>query len=656
VPKRFWLPVGHATGLAQQQLVDAGWMLTSDPDWDLAWTLDPPDPAIFASAANGRWLNHLRGINALTLKSHLCVTLREAAARASAAGVPSLYDFAPETYLLPEEWDAWLRARAWHPDAVWIQKPAGLSRGRGVALVNDPREIGGEPLVIQRYISNPHLLDGFKYSLRFYVLIVSLDPLIAYLFDGGFTKLASRPFSLDAVDRADRFRHLTNPDVLRDDPETAAVSGRNTTHRAYRQRLRDQGLDDGLLWKKIRRVLAATVGAAQPFMRAAEQAYGGTARGQFELLGIDLTIDDALAPWLLECNLSPSLSVEASANTEASREEADIKVRVIRDSLAAVGVTDADGPPAAPSTAGDARARLAWHEQRRGGLERLWPSAAALESLAGAEFLSPLDIALLEDEAAHSHPPVVLNGVETIQAQSDTLIYDPRRERVTLLGAEEAQCWYRRQGVEWLRLGWLAPADAAASARESSFDTDLRPRLRNNWNRERVYRVHGLRVAISGETPRLEESIERALAWWEDDGAQQIDATIHVGRRSSIADVLAEINVLALTHRGGVVRRSCALISRGEEYTLVLSDAAHGEAITRPIVFGGTPFGAWLEEGGAAQLLPISSIVAARRSVGEVVLDLVSDGPGVVRAFSGASIRALAGWLATLPIVSATEN
>jgi len=39
--------------------------------------------------------------------------------------------------------------------------------------------------IISRYISNPHLIDGYKYDLRLYVLVTQFDPLVIYLFNNG---------------------------------------------------------------------------------------------------------------------------------------------------------------------------------------------------------------------------------------------------------------------------------------------------------------------------------------------------------------------------------------------------------------------------------------------------------------------------------------
>ena len=58
----------------------------------------------------------------------------------------------------------------------WILKPAGLSRGRGITVVNDISQVTyGNDAVIQRYILNPHLLDGYKYDLRIYLLVIMFN-------------------------------------------------------------------------------------------------------------------------------------------------------------------------------------------------------------------------------------------------------------------------------------------------------------------------------------------------------------------------------------------------------------------------------------------------------------------------------------------------
>ena len=38
--------------------------------------------------------------------------------------------------------------------------------------------------IISKYI-NPHLINGFKYDLRIYILVTSFNPLIIYIYKNG---------------------------------------------------------------------------------------------------------------------------------------------------------------------------------------------------------------------------------------------------------------------------------------------------------------------------------------------------------------------------------------------------------------------------------------------------------------------------------------
>ena len=97
-------------------------------------------------------------------------------------------------------------------DNKWILKPKNSSRGRGIEVVTDTLAVPSESRwMVQQYLSNPDLIEDRKYVLRLYVLITSIAPLQVYIYQEGFVKLASEPYSLDNLDNP--FAHLTNPDV-----------------------------------------------------------------------------------------------------------------------------------------------------------------------------------------------------------------------------------------------------------------------------------------------------------------------------------------------------------------------------------------------------------------------------------------------------------
>lgn len=62
-------------------------------------------------------------------------------------------------------------------------KPIGMSRGRGISLIKDLNDVMfSEPVVIQKYLKNPLLLDGYKFDMRIYVLLTSVNPLEVFLY------------------------------------------------------------------------------------------------------------------------------------------------------------------------------------------------------------------------------------------------------------------------------------------------------------------------------------------------------------------------------------------------------------------------------------------------------------------------------------------
>ena len=97
-----------------------------------------------------------------------------------------------------------------------ICKPDQMSQGKGIFLTNDIDSIPlDEPSVVQEYVSGPFLIDGLKFDLRIYVLVLSCDPLKVYMYKEGLVRFATEKYKStnifsDKELMQNVFMHLTN--------------------------------------------------------------------------------------------------------------------------------------------------------------------------------------------------------------------------------------------------------------------------------------------------------------------------------------------------------------------------------------------------------------------------------------------------------------
>ena len=108
---------------------------------------------------------------------------------------------------------------------MWIIKPAGKSRGRGVELKRNLIELSqalfggpeGEMLVCQKYIETPQIIHGYKFDIRQWVLVTDWNPLTVYIWKEPYIRFASKKFDPEYKD-ASPFVHLVNNSINKDSP------------------------------------------------------------------------------------------------------------------------------------------------------------------------------------------------------------------------------------------------------------------------------------------------------------------------------------------------------------------------------------------------------------------------------------------------------
>ena len=142
--------------------------------WNLLWTWSKPQIDM-SKLLIWQKVNHFP-FNKNIVRKDL---LKKNVERIQKLGVKTnnLFKILPKTYALPKEYVNF--SENFYRDMeregnqnIWIIKPIGKSRGRGISLINDISQvIYSEPIVVQKYIKNPLLLRGFKFDMRIYVLV-----------------------------------------------------------------------------------------------------------------------------------------------------------------------------------------------------------------------------------------------------------------------------------------------------------------------------------------------------------------------------------------------------------------------------------------------------------------------------------------------------
>ena len=310
---------------------------------------------------------------------------------------------------------------------MYIVKPSAGAMGRGIYLAAGESGIDkthSGAVVVQRYMHDPFLLDGFKFDLRIYALVTCVDPLAVYVYDEGIARFATTPYAAPNKSNLSQVTmHLTNYSLNKHSATFVSTDkedeGTKRSISSLFAQMKAMGHDTEKLWRDIREVVARTVLPIQPHLAhcyhssvnnaprsaierhgaerergANGRASGATPRGYadlhaddaspgssgrsspsaagasaddepkpsrcFELLGFDIIIDEKLRPWLIEVNHSPSFNMDSPL-------DARVKCGAIGDVLRALNL--------------DGEERRAWIEaEKRAQKKRLYKAGETLKN------------------------------------------------------------------------------------------------------------------------------------------------------------------------------------------------------------------------------------------------------------------------------------
>ncbi len=252
------------------------------------------------------------------------------------------FDYMPETFVMPKDKkiiEKKFKNYKIDGENLWIVKPKYLSRGRGIHLFDNIKDDINNDVLISKYISNPHTINGKKYDLRLYVFVTGFSPLKIYLFNEGIVRISSEEFSISLKNLKNPFVHLTNTSINKKNPNYKRTNDSNdengndwsfATLKKHIKNIDKKDFDLEILPKIKDIIIKIFITTFDKALKSMESKHIRN-NAIYQLFGIDIILDDSFKPWLLEVNYGPDLS-----NIDLT--DLKLKTKVVTDLFNIVGI------------------------------------------------------------------------------------------------------------------------------------------------------------------------------------------------------------------------------------------------------------------------------------------------------------------------------
>eukprot|EP01029_Cantina_marsupialis_P010252 TRINITY_DN23327_c0_g1_i1.p1 TRINITY_DN23327_c0_g1~~TRINITY_DN23327_c0_g1_i1.p1 ORF type:complete len:834 (+),score=164.25 TRINITY_DN23327_c0_g1_i1:175-2676(+) len=317
----------------------SGFELTRSPadngEWTTFWG-KPLKSAQFREMRPHQIVNHFPGTWALGRKDRL---YKNVAARMARFGKD--FKIQPDTYTLPMDKLKLENDLCYVDDkSTWIVKPVASSRGRGIHVLSyeELTEMDFQKkILIQRYIDNPYLIQGRKFDMRIYCVVVSFDPLEIYMCQDGLIRFCTGAYDLENL--SDTFAHLTNYSLNKksenfveneDDGDEEDDSANKWSLKKFWEFMANEGKNVSSLKQKLEDLVLKTFISCESSIVTSvrnDQKYRNSC---YEIFGLDVMLDTKMKMWLVEVNISPSMGTAAGLDKR-------IKTDLLTDTFNMIG-------------------------------------------------------------------------------------------------------------------------------------------------------------------------------------------------------------------------------------------------------------------------------------------------------------------------------
>ena len=213
---------------------------------------------------------------------------------------------------------------------IWIVKPGGLSRGRGVHCIDQLNDILSNvkptnQTIIQKYIENPLVINGRKFDIRQWVLVTDLNPLTIWLFDTPYVRFGAENYHID--DFKNVFSQLTGNSIAKhsENFNTGEIEGDMWETEQFREFLKNKYGRD--CWPEIQEkikkiaILALESAKHKLFNR----------KNNFENFGFDIMLDEKLNVYLIEINAAPDWTYSTKVTEKLVKIASEDMMKVVLD-------------------------------------------------------------------------------------------------------------------------------------------------------------------------------------------------------------------------------------------------------------------------------------------------------------------------------------
>jgi hypothetical protein len=279
------------------------------------------EPADLPTMRRWQKISRLIGLRKILWnKDRFCETMGSAL-----KGFTNYTEFVFPCWILPHQFnDMIAEVKEKFTQSRFILKPTDRGEGNGIIVMDNYRKLAewkaefpdNEEVVVQTYLNNPMLIKDRKWDMRTYILITSIHPLRLYMYRDGLVRFASTKYDADAKDGGKKTAFLTNTSVNKKTGQS--VEDLTWPYpQVYDYLKRHDGVDPDELWRRIERavtqVLLSSEAAFLRRFKAIRNDY--TCSNCYQLLGVDVIVDDNMIPRIIEVNGEPSMQLSGEINS-----------------------------------------------------------------------------------------------------------------------------------------------------------------------------------------------------------------------------------------------------------------------------------------------------------------------------------------------------